>query len=264
MQPTPYIQVNELIELLLTRIRSVLESKLVGLYLGGSLVIGDFDPGTSDIDLLAALSNDIDDKEFEALRQMHEDIAKEYREWDDRIEVCYISVDALKTVKSRTSQIVNISPGEPFHRRESSPEWIMNWYLAREKSKILFGPSPKTLIEPITKDEFIASVKDHARSWGKWVEGMKNRYAQSYAIFSICRALYSYRNGEQVSKLKAAEWAQVELPEWADVIQNAVVWKKVGKDTQPDEINFPKTVQFVNYVRSLILENRSGWLSCYD
>lgn len=217
-------------------------------------MIGDFDPNTSDIDLLAALSKDADEKEFEALRQMHADIAKGYPEWDDRIEVCYISIAALKAVKSRISPIINISPGEPIHRIETSPKWIMNWYLTREKSKTLFGPSPKTLIEPISKSEFIASVKEHARSWNEWVEGMKNRYAQSYAILSLCRALYACRNGEQVSKIKTAEWAQKELPQWADVIQNAIEWKKAGKVPEADEINFPTTVQFVNDVRSLILE----------
>jgi len=224
------------------------------LYLEGSLVLGDFDPKTSDIDLLAALSSEIDEKEFEALRKMHQAIAKEHQEWDDRIEVCYISVDALKSVKSRTHQIVNVSPGEPFHRTDTSKEWVLKWYLFRKNSKTLFGPSPKTLIEPISKEEFIQSVKDHTRSWDEWVEGMKNRYAQSYAIFSMCRALYSFRNGDQVSKKKAAEWVKVQLPEWSAVIQNAMDWKEAGREAKADEINFPKTIEFVMYIRSLILE----------
>jgi hypothetical protein len=224
--------------------------------------LGDFDPKTSDIDLLAALSGDIVEKEFETLQQMHTEIAKEHQEWGDRIEVCYISVDALKSVKSRTCPIANISPGEPFHRTESSKEWILKWYLIREKSKALFGPSPKTLIEPISKEEFIQSVKDHARSWDKWVESMKNRYAQSYAILTMCRALYSYRNGNQVSKKKAAEWAKVQLPEWSAVIQNAVDWKEAGIDMKVDETNYPKTVELVTYVRSLIVEQEQVSQAC--
>jgi hypothetical protein len=252
MQPTPYPDVNELIDKLLLRIKSILGQKMIGLYLEGSLVLGDFDPKTSDIDLLAALSKEMDDNEFEVLRKMHDVFASEHEDWDDRIEVCYISVYALRSVKSHTSQIVNISPGEPFHRTVAEKEWLMKWYLYREKSKTLFGYSPKMLIEPISKEEFIQSVKDHARSWDK-VEDMENRYAQSYAILSLCRALYSYRKGDQVSK-KDAKWAQKELPEWSALIQNAINWKEAGKDTQPDKINFPKTVQFVNYVRSLIIE----------
>ena len=163
MYPTSYPHVNSLLTDLFLRIRKVLGDKLVGLYLGGSLVLGDFDERISDIDLVAALSSDSADTEFDQLQQMHADFIGDHKEWYDRIEVCYISTDALKTVKSRTSPIVNISPGEPMHRMESSKAWMMNWYLTREKSIILFGPSPKTIIEPISKEEYIQSVKDHMK-----------------------------------------------------------------------------------------------------
>jgi predicted nucleotidyltransferase len=244
----------QLIEILLSEIKSILGEKLAGLYLEGSLVLGDFDPKTSDIDLLAALREEVDDREFEALKRMHAEIVERYPQWDDRIEVCYISLEALKSVKTRQSQIVNISPGEPIHRLETKKEWVMNWYLTREKSKTIFGPSPKTIIEPISKEEFVQSVKVHAQGWDSWVEGMKNRYAQSYAILTLCRALYSYRTGDQVSKKRAGEWAKRQLPEWAGVIQNGLDWKEAGKDTGEDESNYLKTVQFVAYVRNLILE----------
>jgi predicted nucleotidyltransferase len=165
--PTTFPEINRLIEKILTELKSILENRLVGLYLEGSLVLGDFDPMTSDIDPLAAISQDLDEQEFETLRRMHADLVEQYPEWDNRIEVCYISVEALKSVKSRASQIVNISPGEPFHRTETRPEWVMNWYLTREKSETLFGPSPKSLIEPVSREEYIQSVKAHARSWGQ-------------------------------------------------------------------------------------------------
>lgn len=255
MELTQYPQVNKLLEILLSRLKSILDEKLIGLYLEGSLVWGDFDANTSDIDLLAVLSSNIDYQEFEALRQMHTTLVTENKEWDDRIEVCYISTEALKKIKLFSAKIVNISPGEPFHRTESSKEWTMNLYLTREKSKILFGPSPKTLIEPISKREFIQSAKDHAKSWKNWIQGFPhNRYAQAYAILTICRALYVVRNGNQVSKKRAALWVKKEIPEWSDFVQKAIIWKNAGKDIEADDINFPKTVQFVHYMRDKILE----------
>jgi hypothetical protein len=254
MQPTPYADANRRIAELLMNIQSILGEKLVGLYLDGSLVLGDFDPRTSDIDLVAALAADLDEPEFAALQAMHEQFARDHPAWDDRIEVCYIGVEILKEVKSRTGPIANISPGEPFHRTEARQEWVMNWYLTRERGKTIFGPSPRTIIEPISREDFIRSVKDHARAWEDWVEGMKNRYAQSYAILALCRALHAVRTGEQVSKKQAGEWAKGALPEWADVIQNALDWKEAGKSSEPDEEHFPRTVAFVQYVRQMILE----------
>src|SRR6266568_3171322 len=143
--PTPYADINELLEILLSEMQKILGEKLISFYLYGSLVI-------SDIDLVAALASDLDDKEFEALQKMHVDFAYQHKEWDDRIEVCYISIAALQTVKTGTSQVANISPGEPFHKRETSIEWLISWYVVRETSITLFGPSPKTIIEPISKD----------------------------------------------------------------------------------------------------------------
>jgi Domain of unknown function (DUF4111)/Nucleotidyltransferase domain len=84
VQVTPYADINELIEILLSSIQHILGPKLVALYLQGSLVIGDFDPDISDIDLVAALSSDIDEREFEALQKMHTTFANQHKEWDGR------------------------------------------------------------------------------------------------------------------------------------------------------------------------------------
>src|SRR5947199_5943268 len=173
MQVTQYSDVNEILEILLKRMKFILGDKFIGLYLQGSLVIGDFDPGISDVDLVAALSSHIDDEEFAALKHMHDTFVAEHKEWYDRVEICYITLDALKHVTSRTSLIVNISTGEPIHRKESSKEWLLNWYITREKGVILFGPSPKDIIEPITKEAFIQCVKDHAKAWKDWVDNYR-------------------------------------------------------------------------------------------
>ncbi|HKV58620.1 MAG TPA: aminoglycoside adenylyltransferase domain-containing protein [Ktedonobacteraceae bacterium] len=256
MQVTPYTHVNELLELILSSLQRILGTKLVGLYLYGSLVIGDFDPDISDIDLVVALSSEIDEKEFEALQKMHTDFAQQHREWDGRIEVCYISVAALKTVRSRTSTIANISPGEPFHRKESSREWLSDWHLVREKGVTLFGPSPKEVIEPISKDEFIQAIKAHARAWGEWIHDMHTWNGQTYAILTMCRALYTCTNGEQVSKKQAGIWAQQALPEWSQLIQNAIMWREGRRNEQvDDEATFAETKRFMDFVRDSIATN---------
>lgn len=253
MNATPYANINKLLSILLKQIQEILGNKLVGLYLEGSLVLGDFDENISDIDLVAVLSSDVDDVEFKMLMNMHTDFVEKYKEWYDRIEVCYISKQALNDTRTQERGIVNISPGEPFHRTKTRKEWLMNWYLTREKGATLFGPPPKTIIDPISKQEFIQSVIDHTTGWEEWVQNMRNPYAQSYAILSMCRALYAFRNGDQVSKIKAAEWADKQLPEWSHVIQNALIWRTGGKYKPADELTHPQTVEFVNHVRKLIL-----------
>src|SRR5258708_22513642 len=177
MKLTPYSEVNNLLDELLKNMQNILGDKLVGLYLYGSLVWGDFDLNTSDIDLLAAVSSDISEQEFEGLKKMHDVFVDKHKMWNDRIEVRYISLLALQTFKVKSSPAVTISTGEPFHRIEVGNHWLMNWYMVREKGVILYGPAPNTIIEPITKEEFIESVQDHARSWSEWIKNMRRRKA---------------------------------------------------------------------------------------
>ena len=66
MQPTPYDHVNVLLERLFAHMQAILGDKLIGLYLHGSLVTGEFDD-YSDVDLLAALSDDLDTATFDSL-----------------------------------------------------------------------------------------------------------------------------------------------------------------------------------------------------
>ena len=58
MHPTSYLDMNALLDNLLFQMQQVLGANLVGLYLYGSLVTGDFNPECSDIDLLAVTGSD--------------------------------------------------------------------------------------------------------------------------------------------------------------------------------------------------------------
>lgn len=255
MMPTSYKNINKLLNTLLSQMQSVLGEKLVGLYLYGSLVTDDFDQNVSDIDLLAILESSLNDQEFEQLQKMHQDFANEYKEWSDRVEVQYMPKVALKNFKTEESEVVVISPGEPFHKKIVGKHFLINWYIVQEKGLTLFGADPKKIIEQISKEEFIQAVKDHTKSWSEWVKDMKSKGAQAYAILTLCRAIYAVRNGEQVSKKQAADWARKELPEWEDLINKALAWykSKENKNINGDS-TYPETERFVNFVRDLILK----------
>ncbi|HEV8192839.1 MAG TPA: nucleotidyltransferase domain-containing protein, partial [Ktedonobacterales bacterium] len=127
----------------------MLGAKLVGCYLFGSVVTGDYDPGVSDSDLLAVLSSEIDEAEYVALRDMHQHFVRTHPYWDNHVEIAYLSMEALRTFRTKSSTIGITSPGEPFHRKEAGIDWLINWYLVREADVALLGPPPATFIAPI-------------------------------------------------------------------------------------------------------------------
>lgn len=253
MRDTLPPDIESLLGSLLSRIQHVLPERLVGLYVYGSLTTGDFDPETSDIDLLAATSSDVSSTEFDALRAMHLDFARDNPVWDDRIDVQYLSVAALRTFRTQRSRVAIISQGEPFHMTEAGKEWLMNWYAVREEGVALFGPPAEALIAPITRDEFAACIRDYVVEVGDRTTEFSERKHQAYAILTMCRALYLHTTGERASKKQAALWAQDELPQWSGLIQSALTWREAWREQQTEpSATGSETIRFVNFVREQV------------
>jgi hypothetical protein len=252
MQITSYPKIGWLLVDLLRHMQQVLDEDLVGLYLYGSLVAGGFDREISDLDLLAVTSSDIDNQQFEALDEMHNAIAAQNPEWEGRIDVQYIAANALKTFKTQRSQIAVIGPGEPFHVKEAGEDWLINWYLVREHGRVLFGPDPQTVIPSTTQDEFLQAVRTQARRWVEWANQPRDQRGQSYAILTMCRALYAYQWGEQPSKRQAATWVQERFPEWSSLIEKALAWRTASDDELGrHEATFPETAKFIHFIDEL-------------
>jgi predicted nucleotidyltransferase len=139
-------EIEALLDRLADEIRHNTNGSLVGLYVYGSLVAGDFDKSRSDIDLLAVLDSDIGDETFGRLERMHARFVWDHPACEDRIEVAYVPAYALRDFRTTISQIAVISPGEPFHLKPAGKDWVLNWYVVREAGVTLYGPPPGTLI----------------------------------------------------------------------------------------------------------------------
>jgi hypothetical protein len=166
--------------------------------------------------------------EFDALHAMLKAFTVQYPQWNDRLELIFAPRRLLQTFNTEPGTIAITSPGEPFHYRETNRDWILNWYMIREKGQTLTGPPPDTVIAPITFDEFSEVVRGHLRWWEMWLETSEgaNRGSQAYAILTMCRALYTLQMHDQASKSAAAHWAAERYPEWAWLIHDALVWRK--------------------------------------
>jgi hypothetical protein len=245
------------IEALLGRLTDEIQhnsnDSLVGLYVYGSLVTGDFDKDRSDIDLLAVVDSDVDGDTFDRLDRMHARFVEDHPAWEDRIEVAYVPAPALWNFRTRTDQIAVVSPGEPFHLKAAGKDWLINWYMVREVGVTLCGPPPSAMIPEISQSEFVEAVREQAGEWKEWVYKMRTPGAQSYAVLTLCRALYSHTHGRQTSKKQAASWARTYLPQWAPLIQQSSLWLSEGQDNEAgDEAGLQETVRFVHDVTSRI------------
>jgi hypothetical protein len=248
MPVTPYPEIDTLLDELLSHIRQVLQHKLIGLYLYGSLVTGDFDDVNSDFDLLAVIASDLTAEEFTRLDALHHAFVAAHPAWQDRVEIAYLSQQALKTFRTQVSPIAIISPGEPFHFKEAGKDWLINWWAVRKQGATLYGRPVQDVIEPITDEEFQRAVREQVGEWRTYIYEMTRRKSQAYAILTMCRALHAYVNGEQVSKQQAAAWAAAYFPEWEPLIREAWSWRVAPSDEGVDHAaTFAETVRFVHF-----------------
>jgi predicted nucleotidyltransferase len=261
MRGTRDTEIEALLDRLTDGIRRNTKGSLVGLYVYGSLVTGDFDKDRSDIDLLAVVDPGVDGDTFGRLERMHARLVKDHPAWDDRIEVAYVPALALRTFRTETSRIAVVSPGEPFHLKAAGKDWLINWYMVRQVGFTLYGPPPDTLIPEISQSEFVGTVREQAGDWKEWVYRMRTPGAQSYAVLTMCRALYAHAHGTQASKQQAALWAAERIPEWEALIQQSVAWmSERWRDETDDVEGFSETVRFVHDVADRITGTEEGAL----
>jgi hypothetical protein len=96
----------------------------------------------------------------------------------------------------------------------------------RERGITLFGPSPQTLIDPVSPAQLRQAMRPMLFQWAAGLlanpSTMNSRGYQSYAVLTICRMLYTLANGAVASKPSAASWAQQRLDaRWSGLIERA-------------------------------------------
>ena len=249
MTTTTNPEISNLLNELRTGIASILGDDFVGLYLFGSLVYGDFTDGVSDIDLVTVTRRIITERDIDQLREMHRNIVERHPAWDDRIEVAYQSLHGLRTFRTERSPMGIISPGEPLHLVEAGDEWLVNWYFVLDHGVTLAGPPPDTIIAPIPDELFVEAAREMAREWSRRIHEVTDQRGESYAILTVCRALYTHHTGAHVSKQRAARWVQAHYPEWSDLIEMALERRVSAEGSGPDT-TFDETARFIDFVNA--------------
>jgi predicted nucleotidyltransferase len=236
--------------------KQVLGDRLLALYLFGSAAAGSFEAGISDVDTVAVLATDPSDNDVAALAEMHARLIENMTDWNDRVEVDYVSATALTNFRSRSWPAARVSPGEPFHRILIDPRWLLDWYQVLISGVALYGPPAQRFIPPISHEEFVEAVRELLREWPDRLSENVSLAGCAYAVLTACRALCVCRTGEHVSKREAAEWAAAQLPQFHDMITAALARRYEVRTGAPSSATLlAETRQFVQAVSNLCADH---------
>jgi len=234
IKPTPYPDVNEVLNILLSEAKETLGDKFVGMYLYGSLSSGDFHPESSDIDFLVLTTDILSDAKVSELEAMHNRIWATSLKWASKLEGAYVPKDLIRRHVPDGEPCPTVNEGK-FYVASLGSDWIIQRHIIREYGVALGGPDPKTLIDPVTADDIRSAVSDVLHEWWfpmlddpSWLRDHGSEY-HAFAILTMCRALHALEHGAIVSKPSAAKWAQTRLGDrWRDVIEQSIPAQKPG------------------------------------
>jgi hypothetical protein len=257
--PTPWPEVNRAVERLRDGIGEALGDRLAGLYLHGSLGLGDFFPAASDVDFHAATAGPLDDSALERLGALHAAFKAEGG-WMARLEGVYLPLAALRRQDPAGGRLPTVGVDWDFGLGPPGPTWVLDRWVTREHGAVVTGPDPRELIDPIGPDELRAAVL--ASLLGYWagrvaedadLAWLRPRNYQAFAILTMCRDLYVLAEGAVAPKPAAAAWATGRLgPPWRAQVERAMAWRADGR---PDDRHLPETLRFVAHAVGLA---RSG------
>jgi hypothetical protein len=200
------LSIEQYLDALVARLREILGDELLGVYAGGSLALGAFDPQRSDLDVAAVIRGALSDGTkrtiSEALR--HEALPCPAR----GLELVLYPESTVREATGRAGYELNLNTGRAlFHVSFGAEGEAEHWYaidraILREHGVALAGPPARELFAPIPHETLLSLLLDSVR----WHEEEKTRADD--AVLNACRARRYAAEGSWWSKVEAGEWAR--------------------------------------------------------
>ncbi len=254
--PTPYSDLNDVLDILIGNVREILGANFLGAYLQGSFAVGDFDEH-SDVDFIMVTKAPISADHVQALQIMHDSIYQLECPWAQHLEGSYFPKEVLRTHAQRGTELWYLEHGARTLIESDHCNTIVVRWSVREFGVTLAGPAPRMLIDPISVDDLRAEIKGVIDIWGQEIldnpEKFNNYFYQTFIVLSFCRFLHDLIRGFPGSKREGAEWAKANLDlAWSGLIDRTWAGRpdpatKVRQPADPNE--FRLTLEFVRYIR---------------
>jgi hypothetical protein len=204
-EPVP-AAVGRYVETIEELLRRLLGRELVGLYLSGSSVLGDFEPATSDVDLVGIMRDDPALSTREAIVEAIDGLSCPARGLEF---VLYGRPAVVGPEPSlRWSINLNLGPRLPstvwwFDPGPKPEYWVvLDLAMLRAHGRAFVGLPPAELLDPIDRAAVLGALVQSLRWHADFDRGRPNR------VLNACRAWRYLIVGDLVSKTTAADWAE--------------------------------------------------------
>src|SRR5258705_13112091 len=253
-------QVSALLQDLTAHLPVILGKNLVGIYLHGSLTQRAFNAKRSDVDCIVVTKRDLSDAQFRKVRDW---LAKttESNPWATRLQISFLIRDKILIMNSRAC-LYQFG----LLKRSGSDGNPIIWLNVLQSGVVLFGPQPESFVPTITREVlFQALAREVGYLREEIIEKTRSEWRnvpsyRAYAVLTLCRILYTYKNNKIVSKQQAARWAIKSLPEkWSEIILQSLKSDAAEHLERRREISLSRIKQFIDFAEAqLTYESGDG------
>ena len=219
---------NDLLEKFVTGSRDVLGHNLNGIYLHGSAVMGCFQPGKSDIDLLLVVKEELSE---EAKHQFMELVVELNKQATAKgLELSIVKENVCKPFVYPTPFELHFSvahlgwyQGNPQDYIEkmkgTDKDLAAHFTITYHRGQVLYGKAISEVFVPVPREEYLDSI------WCD-IENAAEEIAENpmYLTLNLCRVLAYVKEGFITSKQEGGEWGlrNIDKPEFQTLIKAAL------------------------------------------
>lgn len=231
-----------------------LDHILAGVIVHGSLTLGDYIPGRSDVDVLIVIDNPLTDRQLRALIEAVES-ARPQAPCGVDLRVATRKAAAAATRAPPMEAYIEIVPGrESMHvdtRQVGERDLVIEFSMCRAHGRALYGAAPADLIGAIPKDRVLDVGDAQLADWESIGDDPKNA---QLTVLTACRIWRFAEEGRHCSKSAAGEWALRRDPT-LQAVRDALQQRR-SDPTKP--IDWRQVRRLLAVVRARLAEGRNN------
>ncbi len=244
---TPYADINQLLDYFNKKIHTILGKNCIGMYVYGSLALGDFDPEISDIDFIVITKHAVAENSFLLLEELHKQFYLSESKWAKKIEAAYIAQNAFDLSKTNTNSYPQIEKGRDLTRDKLEMGWSFQCHILREFGLVVSGPDPKSLFSEVNVRHMLNAAKHISELWYQQAHDENEcaflKEEDKFVISTLCRFLYLLHSQKVATKKLSVQWARENLDQkWINIMDDILMDR--DKNT---ENKFQNTIEFIQY-----------------
>ena len=224
MIPEP---VQSVLDLYKSLVRDRLPEHVMGFYLHGSIALGAYEHGFSDIDFIAVLNQRASETDCQVLEAIHKEVAEKYEK--PNLEGSYFQLEDL----GRFQPDVQPSPfyyEDRFCNVGHHDANSVTWWVLKHRGIAVWGIPPQDLLFEVGWDVLIRRMAENLHEyWAPLIQRVKRDPVTldddmvQWSVLGILRLFYSFRESDITSKIGAGRYGLEVLPaKWHDILNESI------------------------------------------